>query len=171
LLVTALMVVWLLVTSGLAGLSSSGALSEQAPVDLGRGVTVTPAPGWAPAGAVWDVGPGAVSFKRSGALAAFAAEQYPGDSEDLLERELDSLREELGSFRGLPAGDRTIGDGVPARSVLFSGTSESTRLEGELVTAVVGDTAVLMLAVAPFGQLSRVQADLDAMLAGLTLPR
>ena len=55
--------------------------------------------------------------------------------------------------------------------MLFSGTSDAGSLEGELVAAVTGQTGVLMLALAPFGQLARVQRDIDRMLRSISVPR
>jgi hypothetical protein len=43
-------------------------------------------------------------------------------------------------------------------------------LEGELVVGAIGGTGVVMLAVAPAGQVTRVQADLDSMLDSLVVP-
>jgi len=171
LLLAAVMVGWLLVVSGLAGMSRSGVASVLQPVDIGRGVKVTPAPGWTSGAEVWDVGPSGVSFKKAGTLVAFTAEEWTGSLSELVTRELDGLRAELGAFRALPTTETQVGDGVRALSVLFSGTLEDRRVEGELVVAVSAGTGVVMLAVAPFGQLVGIQSDLDDMSRGLVMAR
>ena len=54
---------------------------------------------------------------------------------------------------------------------MFTGVSESARVDGELVAGAREGIGVVMLALAPAGQLQRVQDDLDEMLAGLVVPR
>lgn len=167
------MVAWLFVVLGLAGFSglSSRGTSGQTPEKLGQGVTVTPAAGWQSAKNVWDVGPGAISLQRAGALVAFAADAWDGTDQQLLDDQLSSVRTQFGSFRSLPTASTTVGNGVPALKVLFSGTSNSSDLEGELVVAATGSTGVVMMAVASNGQLPRVQGDLDAMLESVVIPK
>ena len=162
---------WMIVVFILAGASGSGAVPTPASETLGRGVIVTPAAGWASAENVWEVGPNAVSLKKSGVLVAFAADAYAGDAQQLLDAQLASVRDQFGSFRSLPEASTTVASGVPAFMVLFSGTADSSDLGGELVVATAGQTGVVMLAVAPAGQISRVQGDLDKMLDSLVIPR
>ena len=64
----------------------------------------------------------------------------------------------------------TIDGDLPALRVLFDGVSGSAEVEGEIVTATRGGTAVVMAAFAPFGQLRRVQDDLDSMLETMVVP-
>jgi hypothetical protein len=164
------MVGWMLVAIGLAGFSTPAALDSQ-PASLGRGVTVTPADGWISAENVWNVGPGAISLQRAGVLVAFGADTYPGTTQLLMDEQLASLREQFRAFRPLPAAPATIDTDVPALKVLFSGTSDSGAVQGELVTGTSGGTGLVMLAIAPPGQLARVQSDLDRMLASVTFPQ
>ncbi len=171
LILVVVMIGWLLVNLSLAAFAGPAGDNAPTPVELGRGVTVTPAKGWTSAADVWEVGPNAVSLKRAGVVAVFAADAYDGTNEDLLAFQVDDLETQFDSFSDLPAAESTMGGGLPALTVLFSGTADSSRLEGELVTAAHGGTGVVMLAVAPAGQLPRVQADLDAMLSSLVLPR
>jgi hypothetical protein len=110
-------------------------------------------------------------LKRAGAIAVFAAERYEGTNEQLMAAELDDLRREFDSFNALPAAESTIAGSLPALTVLFAGTADSSRLEGELVAAADNGTGVVMLAVAPAGQLPRVQADVDRMLESMVVPR
>lgn len=165
------MFAWMIVIFTLAGIYGSGSAPERGSLTLGRGVTVTPANGWTPADEVWDVGSDAVSLKNSGVLVAFAAEGYSGSAQGLLDVQLDGIQQQFGSFRPLPAAETTVADGVDALRVLFSGTADSSDLEGELVVAVTGGTGVVMMAVAPSGQIARFQRDLDQMLASLSIPR
>lgn len=169
-LLVAAMVVWLIVIIALSGFSAVGGGTQLAPQTLGQNVTVTPAAGWESAENVWDVGPGAISLQRSGALAAFAADAYSGTSEALLEDQLSGVEQQFGSFRSLPVASTTVA-GRPALRVLFSGTADSGDLEGELVVVTTGQTGVVMMAVAPFGQLARVQGDLNEMLDSLVIPQ
>jgi hypothetical protein len=165
------MIGWLLVTIVLATIAAPAGADRLEPIELGGNVTVIPAAGWTSAADVWDVGPNAVSLKRAGAIAVFAAEAYSGTTEELLTLQLDDLRAEFDSYSALPTAKSSIAGGVPALTVLFSGTADSSRLEGELVAAAQGGTGVVMLAVAPAGQLPRVQADLDTMLETMVVPR
>jgi hypothetical protein len=174
LILVGFMVAWLFVVMSLSGFSGLGAGTggtSQPPQSLGQGVTVTPADGWVSAQNVWNVGPGAVSLQRAGALVAFAADAYGGTTQQLLDDQLSSVKQQFGSFRSLPPASTSLGSNVPALKVLFSGTSNSSNLEGELVAASTGRTGVVMMAVAPAGQIARVQRDLDYMLASLVIPR
>jgi hypothetical protein len=165
------MVGWLLFTLLLASVAAPAGADEPEPIELGRGVTVTPASGWTSAADVWEVGPNAVSLKKAGAVVVFAAEAYDGTAEKLLSLQLDDLRGEFDSFDALPAAESSIAGGLPALIALFSGTADSSRLEGELVAAAQAGTGVVMLAVAPANQLPRVQSDLNAMLESIVVPR
>lgn len=171
LILVAVMMGWMLFNLALAGFAAPSGPASVAPVQLGQGVTVTPAEGWTSAADVWDVGEDAVSLKRAGALVAFAAQAYEGTADELLAFELSDLESQFDSYRALPTAQSTIAGDLPALTALFSGTSDSSRLEGELVAATSGGTGVLMLAVAPAGQLPRVQADIDTMLDTLVVPR
>jgi len=164
------MVGWLFFMMALAALGGASGPGTAAPVTLDRGVIVTPAEGWTSAADIWNVGPGAVSLKRAGAVVVFAANSYDGTAGALLEDEVRQLRSQFSSFRSLPTGTLTVAGGIPAVNVLFSGTAESGQLEGELVAASWGGTGVVMVAVAPFGQLRQVQGDIDEMLAKLEIP-
>ena len=170
-ILAAVMIGWLLVNLSLAAFASPAGEQTAAPVELGQGVTMTPASGWTSAADVWDVGPNAVSLKRAGAVAVFAADAYDGSTEDLLAFQVDDLEAQFDSYSDLPPADSTVDGDLPALTVLFSGTADSGRLEGELVAATDFGTGVVMLAIAPAGQLPRIQADLDAMLSSIVIPR
>jgi hypothetical protein len=104
-------------------------------------------------------------------LAAFAAEEYAGTDQELLDEQLAGLRGQFESLRTLPPASTTIAGDVAALKTLFSGTAESGRLEGELVVATSGATGVVMLAIAPPGRVAQVQSELDAMLGSVVIPR
>ena len=164
------MIGWLFFMMALAAFGGAAGPATQEPVSLGRGVTVTPAPGWSPAADVWQEGPSQTAFKRAGVVAAFAVEAYDGDAQALMDEQLADLDSEFSSFRDLPAASVTIDGDLPALRVLFDGVSGSAEVEGEIVTATRGGTAVVMAAFAPFGQLRRVQDDLDTMLETMVVP-
>jgi hypothetical protein len=165
------MIVWLVVVLSLSGFSGVGGGSASPAQTIGQGVTVTPASGWVSAQDVWNVGPNAVSLKHGGALVAFAADAFSGTTQQLLDDQLSSTQQQFGSFRTLPVGSTTVAGGRSALKVLFSGTSNSSDLEGELVAVATGQTGVVMLAIAPAGQIAQLQGDLDSMLNGLVIPR
>ncbi len=165
------MFAWMLFMMALAAFSGPTSGAAQTPFSLGQGVTVTPADDWVSAQDVWDVGPGAVSLQRAGVRVAFVADSYGGTAEQLIDARLADLQAQFGSVRSLPTASTTIAGDVPALKLLFSGTTDSGYVEGELVAGTAGGTGVVMLAVAPAGQVARVQSDLDAMLDGLVVPR
>jgi hypothetical protein len=164
------MIGWLLFMMALAAFSGAAGSASQDPVSLDRGVTVTPAPGWSSAADVWEEGPSQVAFKRAGTVAAFTADAYNGHTQDLMDEQLAELDGEFESFRALPAASVSIDGGLQALRVLFDGVSGSADLEGEVVTATRGGVGVVMIAFAPFGQLRRVQDDLDSMLESMVVP-
>jgi hypothetical protein len=170
LILAAMMLGWLFLLIALAAFAGGSGSTTAPPQTINRGVVVKPAPGWASAADVWKVGPGAVSLKRAGAVVAFAADAYDGTNEALLAGETAQLKGQFASFRSLSPSDLTVAGGLPAVSTLFSGTAQGGQLEGELVAVAHGGTGVVILAIAPFGQLRRVQGDIDAMLRTLVIP-
>ena len=166
------MVGWMFVMLALASISGlTGAGADAEPASLGRGVTVTPAPGWSSAADVWEVGTNQVAYRRAGVIAAFAADAFGGGPDDLLAQQLDELERQFSSLQTLPPAPVTVAGGLPALRVLFTGVSSSGDLEGQVVAAADGGTGVVMLAVAPFGQFRRVQDEVDEMLASMVVPR
>jgi hypothetical protein len=161
---------WLFFTMALAAFGGGPGPDTAAPQTINRGAIVKPAAGWTSAADEWNVGPGAISLKRAGAVAVFAADAYDGTTEALLEAQTSQLKAEFASFRSLSGSGETVAGGLPALSMLFSGTGQNGQLEGELVAVSHGGTGVVMLAVAPFGQLRRVQGDIDEMLNTLVIP-
>jgi hypothetical protein len=162
---------WMILLFILALVAAPNDPNKELPTNVGLGVVVTPASGWYSAADVWDVGPDAVSFQKAGSFVAFAAERFGGDNQALLDEQLASLEKDFGSYRGLPASDTTIAGDVPGMVALFSGVSNSSRMEGEVVAATSGGVGIIMVALAPQGQLARVQRDLEQMLRGLEVPR
>lgn len=161
---------WLFFTMVLAAFGGGSGSGTAPPETINRGVIVKPAAGWTSAADVWNVGPGAISLKRAGVVAVFAADAYDGTTEALLEDQTNQLKAEFTSFRSLSASSVTVAGGLPALSILFSGTAQNGQLEGELVAVSHAGTGVAVLAVAPFGQLRRVQSDIDEMLKTLVIP-
>jgi hypothetical protein len=170
LILAAMMLGWLFFMMALAAFAGGPGSSTAPSQTINRGVVVKPAPGWASAADVWNVGPGAVSLKRAGAVVAFAADAYGGTNEALLAEETTQLKGQFASFRSLSAGDVTVAGGLAAVRALFSGTAQGGQLEGELVAVTHGGTGAVILAIAPFGQLRRVQGDIDEMLRTLVIP-
>ena len=170
-ILAAVMVGWMLLAVTLAAIVTPTGTGEETVLRLGRGVIVTAPGGWTSAADIWEVGPNAVSLQKGGTLVAFAAEAYDGTDQSLLTEQSNQLEAEFDSYRVLPAAARVVAGDLPALVVLFSGAGTSGRLEGELVAAVRGGTGVVMLAVAPAGQLLRVQDDLDRMLDTMVVPR
>jgi len=165
------MVGWMFFLLSLVAVSAPAGTGGQAVLQIGQGVTITSPGGWTSAADVWQVGSNAVSLQKAGALVAFGAEAYDGADRGLLADQSGELEGQLASYRALPAAPTTIAGDMPALVVLFFGSAESGRLEGELVVAARGGTGVVMLAVAPAGQLRSVQGDLDRMLATMLVPR
>lgn len=171
LLVVVVMFGWMFFVFALAGVAAPNDPNVEVPIEVGRGVIVTPADGWYSAAEVWEVGPDAVSLQSSGVYVAFSVEEYAGTNDDLLAETLESLELDFDSFRVLPAAGTTVAGDLPGLVALFSGVSEHWGPENELVVATHGGTGLVMLATGPAGQLSRMQDDLDAMLDSLVVPR
>jgi len=164
------MVGWVFFLMALAAFGGVRAAASRDPVARGGGVTVTPAAGWSSAADDWGAGPNQAAFQRAGAVAVFVADSYEGDADALLEEQLADLDNRFGSLRTLPAATITIAGDLPAKRVMFTGVSQSARLDGEVAAASRGGVGVVMLALAPAGQLQRAQDDLDEMLARMVVP-
>jgi len=169
-ILAAAMIGWMLVVIVLALATAPAGFDAQA-LQVGDGVAVTPPFGWVSAEDSWDVGPNGVSLEKSGALVAFAAETFVGDAAALLESQVAQIEAEFSSFDELPAVSDLVAGDVPALRVLFSGTANAGRLEGQVVSAVSAGTGIVMVAIAPAGQLRRVQGDIDTMLETMVVPR
>jgi hypothetical protein len=165
------MFAWLIIVFILAAVASPNDPNREVPTPVGLGVVVTPADGWYSAADVWDVGADAVALQKSGSFVAFAAEQFSGTNQELLDEQLAAIERDFQSLRVLPSSAMTVAGDVEGLVALFSGVSDSGRMEGEVVAATSGGVGVIMLALAPQEQLSRVQNDLDTMLRGLQVPR
>jgi hypothetical protein len=172
-LLVAAMVGWLFFVLALAAIVAPAGAGGGTTAQIGLGVTITAPGGWTSATDIWHVGPNATSLKKAGVLVAFAAEVYAGSSQSLLAEEDAHIGTQFDAYRALPVGTTTIAGDLPALIVLFSGTAKSSQLEGELVVAVASrsGTGVVMLAVAPAGQLRRVQGELNRMLRTMVVPR
>ena len=170
-ILVAVMFGWMILVFILAAAVSPLDANVEVPVDIGKGVVVTPADGWYSAEKVWDVGPDAISLQKSGVYIAFAVEDYAGTNDELLSEELAALEEDFESFRVLPATPTLVARDVPGLVALFAGTSEYWGPENELVVAASGGVGLVMLATAPRGQLDQVQGDIKTMLDTLVVPR
>ena len=165
------MVGWMLLVIALAAAVAPAGLGEETTLRIGRGVIVTAPSGWTSAADIWEVGTEAVSLQKAGVLVGFAVEAYDGTDRELLADQSRQLQTDFDSYRPLPVATRVVAGDLEAGVILFSGAANSGQLEGELVAAVRGGTGVVMLAVAPSGQLRRVQGDLDRMLDTMVVPR
>jgi len=171
-MVVAVMVAWTLFVFVLALAAAPNDPNVEVPMEVGRGVFVTPADGWYSAADVWYPGPESISLQSAGAYVAFWVEGvYRGTDEDLLDECLDGLEPDFESLQVLPASATSVAGGLPGLKVLFSGVSEYWGAENELVVACSGDLGIVMLATASRGQLTRVQGDLDTMLESMVVPR
>ncbi len=168
-LLALVMMGWLFFTMALAAFAGD-APSSLEPVSLERGVIVTPAPGWSSAQDLWEPGPSQTAFKKAGVVSGFVADADERDAQAILDEQIADIESQFSSVRVLPVASLSIDEGLPALRVLFDGVSGSAELEGELVAASRDGTGVIMLALAPVGQLRRVQDDLDAMLETLVVP-
>lgn len=164
------MIGWLLMMMALAAWGQARGPTQSEPVLLDHGVTVSPAPGWAPATGYETDEANQTAFRRAGTVAIFAADLYDGDSRTLLDEQLAELDSQFSPFRTLPPGSVTVAGDVPALRVLFDGMSGGAELEGWVVAASSDGVGVVMVAFAPFGQLHRVQGDLNRMLRELVMP-
>ena len=170
-ILAAAMVGWMLFVLILAAIAAPAGTGRETKLQIGTGVTVTVPGGWTAAADVWQLGTNAVSIRKSGVLVALAAETYHATDQNLLADMSSRIEAQFDSYRALPAASTTIGGDLPGLVVLFSGTARSGLLEGELVVGARGGRGVVMLAVAPEGQLRRVQGDLDRMLGSIDVPR
>jgi hypothetical protein len=170
-ILVAAMFAWLFIVFGLAAIVAPNDPNVELPLEVGKGVMVTPADGWYSAADVWDVGPDAVSLQRAGVYVAFLAEEYPGTNDELLAEMLEILEPDFDSFRVLPAAGITVAGDLPGLIAIFTGVSDKWGPENEVAVATTGGLGVVMLATGAQGQLSRMQGDLETMLQNLEIPR
>jgi hypothetical protein len=163
---------WMLFAFLLAAIVARNDPNVEVPVEVDRGVIVTPADGWYSAAEVWDVGEGGLTLRSSGVYVAFWVEEYQGSNDEYMAEWLESLGQEFESFRPLPSAAVTVGGDLPGLVVHFSGISaELGREEDEIVVVTYGGVGVAMWARAEAGQLAWVQGDLEEMLGNLVVPR
>ena len=171
LILVAAMFAWLFVVSALAAIVTPHDPNVELPIEVGKGVIVTPADGWYSAADVWGVGPDAVSLQRAGVYVAFLVEEYLGSNDELLAEMLEILEPDFESFRVLPAAGITVAGDLPGLIAIFTGVSDKWGPENEVAVTTHGGLGVVMLATGAQGQLSRMQGDLETMLQNLEIPR
>lgn len=171
LILVAAMFAWLFVVSALAAIVAPHDPNVELPIEVGKGVIVTPADGWYSAADVWGVGPDAVSLQRAGVYVAFLVEEYLGSNDELLAEMLEILEPDFESFRVLPAAGITVAGDLPGLIAIFTGVSDKWGPENEVAVTTHGGLGVVMLATGAQGQLSRMQGDLETMLQNLEIPR
>jgi hypothetical protein len=163
---------WMLFVFVLAAIVARNDPNVEVPVEVDRGVIVTPADGWYSAAEVWDAGEGGLTLQSSGVYVAFWVEEYQGSNDEYMTDWLEALGQEFESFRPLPSAAVTVAGDLPGLVVHFSGISaELGREEDEIVVVTYGGVGVAMWARAETGQLAWVQGDLDDMLGNLVVPR
>jgi len=172
LILAGIMLGWLFLIMIVAtAVGQSGELPAGAPIAVSQGVTVRPPSGWSSAARQWAVGPNGVSIRKGGGIVAFAADLFNGTSQQLLADQLSQLTQQFGYLQTLPPDGVTVAGSVEGRRELFTGTQDGSSLDGELVAASSGTVGVVMLAIAPTGQLQALQGDIDQMLSTMGIPR
>lgn len=162
------------VVLGGIGLDAVVAAPSAGTVSIGGVVPMTAAPGW-----VLATSPGAsggIELQKSDAVltAQLVASLYPGVSASMLSGQEKSLSDGTSQISYGDAHHATI-EGHDTTYVVFEATvasgAQSGVVDGELVCMVVDSNAVVIVVVAPQGDLDPVIDDISAMLASVGVAR
>jgi hypothetical protein len=141
-----------------------GPLRQDRPLDLGLGSTITVPAGWSLVSQEDEV----TVLQKGAATLVVAAIPSEDSPEDLATWYRDAWFADGGYTGGDPE-SRTVGDGVPAAQIEYTGAFQGTAIDGRIVTASSDGVGLLVNAFAPTGGFAEVPPDLEAILGSVRL--
>lgn len=139
-----------------------GPVSPGGAVEVGYGLVVYPPAGWT----VVAAEPGSVALQRGGVILIVLATAWPDDPAALADAYTEGFFAD-GQFQSATPQTATLGNGIPAVAIAWSGIIDGAQYDGVIAAGVESGTGVVLNAIAPAGQLQAVADDLDTIAATL----
>jgi hypothetical protein len=143
-----------------------GPLEQGEELDVGLGYTIRSPGGWTVVSQEDEV----TVLQRGAAVLVFEAIASEETPEDLARRYRDAWFQD-GSYTGGDPASRTVGDGIAAAQLDYTGAFEGTAVDGRIVTATADSAGLIVNLFAPTGALTEAAPDLETILASLRLAR
>ncbi|HYO43507.1 MAG TPA: hypothetical protein VES19_09955, partial [Candidatus Limnocylindrales bacterium] len=128
-------------------------------VDVGAGFVIYPPDGWSAVGGE----NGLTVFQKSGTLMIVGGLPWAGTPSELATQYRDAWFAG-GQFNGDEPKPGSIGNGIPAAGLNYSGVIEGTQVDGAIITGVTNGAGILFNVFGASGSLSGVSDDLDLIL-------
>jgi len=141
-----------------------GPIGRGETIDLGLGYTIRVPDGWSLVSQDQDT----TVLQRGAALLILAAVPTEDTPEELATWYRDAWFQD-GTYTGGDPESRTVGGGIPAARLDYTGTFEGTSVDGRIVAASEGGAALLVNLIAPTGSLVDAAQDLEAILESVRL--
>ena len=141
-----------------------GPVAQGDTIDVGLGYTIRAPAGWT----VVSQEDQTTVLQKGAAMLVIVAIPTEDAPEDLATWYRDAWFQG-GGYTGGDVESRTIGNGIPAAEVDYTGAFDGSTIDGRIVTASDAGAGLLINALAPTGSLAEVAPDIDAILASVTL--
>jgi hypothetical protein len=128
-------------------------------VDVGAGFVIHPPDGWTVVGG----DEGLTVFQKSGVLLIVGGLAWAGTPSELAAQYRDAWFAG-GQFSGDEPQAGSIGNGIPAAGLSYTGVIEGTQVDGAIVTGVTDGAGILFNIFGASGSLNGVSDDLDTIL-------
>jgi hypothetical protein len=136
-----------------------GPVNPGAGVDVGAGFVIFPPDGWSAVGGE----NGLTVFQKSGVLMIVGGLPWTGTPSELATQYRDAWFEG-GQFSGDDPQPGSIGNGIPAAGLNYTGVIDGTQVDGGIITGATNGAALLINVFGASGSLNGVSADLDTVL-------
>lgn len=128
-------------------------------LEVGGGFVIFPPGGWTSVGDV-----DSTVLQKGSVLLIAAGFPWEQSAVDLASAYRDAWFE-AGQFTGDDPEAGSLGSGIPAAGLNYTGLWNGTQVDGAIVTAVAGDSGLIINVVGPAGGLNAVSSDIDTILA------
>ena len=141
-----------------------GPVEDGDTIDVGLGYTIRAPAGWT----VVSQEDETTVLQKGAAKLVIAAIPTEDSPEDLATWYRDAWFQG-GGYTGGDIESRTVGAGIPAAEVDYTGAFDGATIDGRIVTVSDAGAGLLINALAPTGSLAQVAPDIDAILGSLAL--
>lgn len=139
-----------------------GPVAPGTDLDVGAGYSISPPEGWT----LVESEDGWTVLQKSGVLVVAGGMPWVGSAADLATAYRDAWFEN-GQFTGDEPQEGTVGEGIPAAAITYTGVAEGAPLDGVIVAASAKERGLLLNVYGASGSLDAVSDDIDAILASV----
>ncbi len=141
-----------------------GPIRQGATLDVGLGYTIRVPAGWS----VVSQEDNAMVLQKGAALLVVEAVASDDSPEDLATWYRDAWFAD-GGFSGGEPESRSVGEGIPAAQLDYTGAFDGTTIDGRIVTASEAGAGLLVNVFGPAGTLPEAAADLESILGSVRM--